>query len=291
MNLGRLKPAWKSVTKSGFYDTLNTPRLYVASYVASRKDRPRFQEVKTYCMFVGNTRSGGSLTSAVLDAHPNVILADGMDALRFVSAGFRREQIFQILLDHSRRQSKGGRISAGRSYLVPGQSHGRAHRLEVIGDVKSAISTERLARDPGLLARLQDTMGDVQVKLIHVVRNPFDSISDMTRRSGRTLESAIQYYVANCKTVADIRRRVGPTSIFVVKNDELIARTEATLRALCDFLGIAVVDGHVDACKRFMCDSSVRSRHLVGWRPELVDAVQSSIIDQFDFVRGYSYEA
>lgn len=290
MNAGWLKPAWKPITKSSLYETLNIPRLYVLSNYASQRNSQLFKDVETYCMFIGGTRSGGSLTGALLDAHPEVILADGMDALRFVTAGFRREQIFQILLDRSKRQAKTGRISAGRPYVVSGQWNGRFAKLRVIGDIKSAVSTNRFGEDPMLLDRLLDTMKGLNVRFIQVVRNPYDSISEMTLRSGRTFESAVHYYVDNCLTVSGIRKRIGEGNLIIIRNDQLISETENTLRGICGFLGIADHEDYLDSCRRFVDKSPVRSRYSVQWSPDLIDAVKTRIVGRFDFLHGYSYE-
>lgn len=50
--------------------------------------------------------------------------------------------------------------------------------IRVIGDKEAAMSAVRLSRDGSLISRLKEAVG-VPVKVIHVVRNPFDNIATM----------------------------------------------------------------------------------------------------------------
>ena len=52
-------------------DTLASSRLYLASMPQGSDDRALFDDLKTYCMFLGYPRSGHSLIGALLDAHPD----------------------------------------------------------------------------------------------------------------------------------------------------------------------------------------------------------------------------
>ncbi|MCA1614387.1 MAG: sulfotransferase, partial [Acidobacteria bacterium] len=152
------------------------PKPYLTSLYDSWRRREDFSALRAYCMFVGYPRSGHSLVGSLLDAHPDVVIAHELDALKYVRARFRREQLFHLLLDKSEEFTARGRQWNGYSYEVPGQWQGRRRSLRVIGDKKGGGSTMRLGADPRLLARLRRTVG-VPVKLVHVVRNPFDNIS------------------------------------------------------------------------------------------------------------------
>ena len=82
---------------------------YLSSYYKGRENRKLFDNVQTYCVFIGYPRSGHSLVGSLLDAHPNVIIAHELDALKFVKAGFDKHQLYQLLLENSRRFVRGGR--------------------------------------------------------------------------------------------------------------------------------------------------------------------------------------
>lgn len=268
-------------------------RDYLTSFVRSRGELRSFSAIESYCMFIGHARSGHSIVGAMLDAHPNVILPDEVDALRYVAAGFSREQLFHILLARSRRQVLKERTKAGRngkaySYRVPDQWQGRFSTLKVIGDSKAGKSTQRLAQSPAILERLRRCMGNVDLRLIHVVRNPYDNISTLMVRGGRTFDNAITQYFANCAALVAIRQRVGE-SLLTIRQEHVILQPGPTLRQLCGFLNIPAPDDYLQACAGILYTSLPKSRYSVPWDDALIERVRRKI-DEFDFLAGYAYD-
>lgn len=268
-------------------------RDYLTSFVRSRGELRSFRTIASYCMFIGHARSGHSIVGAMLDAHPNVILPDEVDALRYVAAGFSREQLFHILLARSRRQllkerTKAGRNGTSYSYRVPDQWQGRFSTLKVIGDSKAGKSTQRLAQSPAILDRLRRCLGTVDLRLIHVVRNPYDNISTLMVRGGRTFDNAITQYFANCAALVAIRQRVGD-SLLTIRQEQVILQPGPTLRQLCGFLNIPASDDYVQSCAGILYTSLPKSRHSVPWDDALIDRVRREI-EKFDFLAGYAYD-
>jgi hypothetical protein len=276
------------------HESLSITKRFVISYFqALRDDRP-FQNVKTYCMFVGHARSGGSILGAMLDAHPNMVVGDEVDVLKYIPIGINREQIFHIILARSLRQARKGRTKGGRdgkvySYAVPGQWQGRYSDLTVIGDSKAGISTQRLDRDPTLLMRLQKSMKTVNVKVVHIVRNPFDTVSTMNIRADRPLENGIERYFANCETIRSVRTMLPEGSMKSVQHEHFVDNPASCLSDLCEFLGVAPNTEYLRACAGILYKSPAKSRDKVQWPPELIDIVRRKI-DTFDFLQGYTYE-
>lgn len=273
---------------------LRMTKRYVASYYYSRTERHLFQDVQTYCMFVGHARSGHSMIGALLDAHPQIVVADEVDTLEYIAAGFSREQIWHIVLARAEKQARKGRTKGGRdgkvySYHVPDQWQGRFHKLQVIGTSKAGISTQRLALQPALLQRLNNTMLDAKVKFVHVIRNPYDTISTMNLRAGRPLANGIERYFANCETLATIRQAVQSTDMFSMKQEDFIADPVTHLQHLCRFLGVEAHEQYIDACTRILYTSPSKSRQHVQWSPDLIDAVRQQSA-RFDFLDGYTYQ-
>ena len=276
------------------YDTLRMTKRYVTSYYQSRSETSLFDGVKTYCLFVGHARSGGSITGALLDAHPTIVLADEMDVLHHVESGFSRDQIYHLLIERAKRQAHKGRTKGGRegkvySYFVPGQWQGRYERLQVIGGSKAGFSTQRLARNPELLQRLRDTVRGAEVKIIQIIRNPFDTISTMNIRAGRPLENGIERYFANCDAIAAIQRRAGEGAMLSIKHEELVDQSQTQIAAMCAFLGVAAPADYLDACASILYTSPAKSRHKIAWSPALLDSVQQRI-KHYNFLDGYSYD-
>ncbi len=279
--------------RSAGYRKLLMFRHFIASYYSAWTAPDQFKDVRTYCMFVGHNKSGVSMIGALLDAHPDAILSDEADALEYVRAGFSRDQIFHILLRQSRRELRKGRVTARRlqpySYLVPGQWQGRYRSLRVIGDSTAGSSTRTLGQQPDLLERIQYTLPGVDVKFIQVIRNPYDPISAMMVRGGRSFENAIGTYFAYCETLTTLRNQLGPSRLLSVRYEDFVRDGRTHLTNICEFLGLQAEPDYLTACTDILHDAPETSRQWVTWDAAHIDQVAAQI-ERFDFLSGYAFQ-
>jgi len=213
------------IKKTRIYQILNIAGFYILTTLKSFKDKDLFKDVESFCFFIGHGRSGHSIVGALLDAHPNVILSDETDFLKYFNAGFNKERIYWVLLIRSQKQARRQREKSGRndkkySYWVPGQWQGRYRRIQVVGDSKASVTARKLVKSPALLKQVFNSIDD-QIKLIHVVRNPYDNISTLSIH-GESLEEAIISYFANCDAVIEIRKGIDPTNFILIRHEDLI---------------------------------------------------------------------
>lgn len=249
-----------------------------------------FADLKTFCLFLGYPRSGHSLVGALLDAHPDVIIAHELDVLKYVAAGWERAAIFHRLLENSRAAQAAGRRWGDYDYQVPGQWQGRFRRLRVIGDKKGGGSLKRLASDPGLLGRLRQTVA-LDIKFVHVVRNPYDNISTMARHRetpASPLDKCVESYFARCRTLAWVKRHIEDRDILDVRYESFVEDPAAHLEGLCRFLGVEAAPDYLSACTRIVFAAPHRSRSKVAWTGEQVERVGREMAN-FPFLAGYSY--
>jgi hypothetical protein len=232
---------------------------------------------------------------SLLDAHPEAIVSDELDAARFISRGFARDQVLALSMTKSARQAAGERRKAGRggstySYLVPGWWNGRFTRLHVVGDTRAGGTVHRFAADPELIERIDARMRGLAVRYVHVVRNPFDNVSTMTVRRGRDLAEAVDGYLADCETLVRMRTTIGAERLLTIRHEDLIADPRGQLAAACRFVGIDAPPEYLDASAGILFASPSRTRTSVDWPPELVARVATEI-GRFDFLAGYSFES
>lgn len=270
-------------------------KSYIRSYRWARQKADQFQDVEYYCLFVGHARSGGSLLGALVDAHPNAVIADEVDIFPYLEAGFAREQVFHILLERSQHQASQGRSKAGRetphSFFVPDQWQGRYESLQVIGNRKAGISTQHLRRNPDSYDQLRRLLGDkINLKVIFSVRNPFDTVSTMHIRSGRELLNGIDNYFSNCSTIEVLRKSLPSTDFLAVRHETLLLDPATELKEICRFLGLPALPDYIQACSSILYQAPARSRSKVNWSPELIETVNARI-GQYEFLQGYSFEA
>src|SRR5688572_21385517 len=179
--------------------------------------RPAFGQLKTFCCFVGHGRSGGTLVGALLNAHPNIVMSNELNALRRLRLGLSAQQLFRVIYLVSRRQVQRGSIGGGGySYQVHGQWQGGHQRLTVIGDRKAGATAYEIAQNPGLLDLFARKV-ELQKKFVHVIRNPFDTIATtfnktLPRRGedgDAHLNREIRNYFARCSAVQIIEQTFG----------------------------------------------------------------------------------
>jgi hypothetical protein len=250
------------------------PATYVSSGVRGFRLRHDFATVRAFVIFVGQPRTGHSLVGALLDAHPNAVIAHELDVLKYVAAGYDRRRLFALLVDAEQRRVAAGHLSStGYQYLVDGQWQGRYERLEVIGDKKGGRSTARLAEDPALLDRLRQATG-ADLHVVQVVRNPYDVIATMHRRAPkRSLDATIDVFFDLADTAADVRRRVAPDRFHELHHEALIADATGTLSGLCSFVGLDAPADYLAACAGIVYGAPNRSRDAMPWTIELLDRV------------------
>jgi hypothetical protein len=268
---------------------------FATSLVDAARRRADLRQASTYCLFIGHGRSGHSIVGSLLDAHPEAIVSDELDAVRYIRLGFRRDQVLALSLDRSRRLAAGERRKAGRegktySYFVPGWANGRFDRLRVVGDSTAGSAVHAMRDRPGLIELIDRRMHGLGVRYVHVARNPYDNISTMTIRRGRTLDDAIAAYFADCETLLAIRRELGRERLHDLRHEDLILDPRPRLAELCLFLDLPALPDYLDACAGILFSSPSRSRSNVAWTPEQIERVAGQI-ERIDFLAGYSFDA
>jgi hypothetical protein len=251
--------------------------------------------VRTYCLFLGHARSGHSIVGALLDAHPHIVLSDELDALRYFAAGFDRDRLLWLSVKVARDQAHRLRQKRGRggriySYHVPGQFQGLTTDARVIGDSNAGGTVRALSEDPELLLRLRAAMGDIEVRFIHVIRNPFDNIATMMLRSGRSFENAFERYFENWKLIDDLRPAIGRDAILALRHEDLLEAPQETLAAACRHLGLDAPQDYLDACAGVLYGSPSRSRDSFQWTDAQRRRVEEGIA-RVPSLAGYSFDA
>lgn len=256
----------------------------VFARLSSLRHRRRFEEIETFLLFIGPPRSGHSLVGSFLDAHPDAVVAHELDVLALLSSGWRRDEMYERIIRHDRAWTSSGRNWFGYNYEVPGQWQGRFRRLQVVGDKRGAVTTERIADDPGLVPRLGELVG-VPVRFVLVVRNPFDNLATMARRAGQPPEAVADRYFRICEFVGDLMRQY---PVYDLRHEDVVADPRGQMRSLCEWLGLEPSAGYLDACAGVVFEAPRKTRSSVEWSPQLIDRV-SSAIGRYDFL-SYSME-
>ena len=271
------------------------PSLY--HYWSSRfQSKKPYADLTAYCMFLGYPRSGHSLTGALLDAHPGIVMAHELNAIPFWKAGYRPEQIYHLI---RRRSAAFQKIQAewmGYSYKIDGLWQGSYDSIQIVGDKRGNTSLKLVMEDSAILSQIA-----VQVpalKIIHVVRNPFDMVATQTLRSARKrdalpTESLLKARFESLMKKAaamDALIKEGTHGIYTLRHEDFIADPRGQLSALLDYLGTTYDEHYLSKATAIVFNSPSRSRNRLNiWSPELIRWIQERI-NRISFFAGYNFD-
>ena len=256
--------------------------------IGALRRRRSLKDLERFCFFLGYARSGTTLLGALLNAHPEIVIANELDVLEYIEQGKSRHQLFSLLMDRDRYFASIDYQWTGYDYKVPGQFQGRFTRLRVIGDKRAGRSTHRLGEHPELLEALRRTVG-VPIRVIHVVRNPYDNIATMAWRGQRLLAPAVARYQGLSTTVDDVRSRLGSGELLDIRYESFTEDPEHHLRDLCRFLGVTPSPDYLRACAALVKPTHSRSRDRLPWSADERREVEA-LIQRRPVLAGYSFD-
>ncbi len=251
--------------------------------------------LENFLIFAGYPRSGSSTLGALLDAHPQMLVAHECNVLKHLLAGYTRSQMFALIERNSRRFAASGRNSTGYKCLVENQYNGRTTQLRVLGDKKAGRTALLLAHDSRLLDRLQATIR-LPLKCLHLVRNPFDMITtDAYGGHAKQRQITPEVFDRTCREFFDrfdaMTRLISSKrfDVYTVRYENLLNNPAAELQYLTAWLGVDSEPAWHDACCRHLFRSPHKSRSTYAWSGREIHRV-TECIGRCDFLRGYTFE-
>ncbi len=268
---------------------LGVPWYFVKSKILNTHFKWDYDEIERYCMFVGYPRSGHTLVGSLLDAHPDVVISHELDALRYLRAGFSREQIFSLILHKDKVFTGKGREWTGYDYAIEGLWQGRYRQLRVIGDKKGGGSSRHLQAKPDIIEKLRKKI-QLPIKLIHIVRHPLDNIATHKRKYSvkPSLQEAIDDYFKRVEANAKLKTEVADDEWCELTHEEFIEDPRKTLTTLIEFLEVEPYEDFIEAAADKVFSSPSKSRTKIEWPQEMIDQVAERS-QNYDFLKDYKF--
>ena len=274
-------------------------------------DRPAFFQVRRhqgelecFCLFIGYPRSQHSLLAQLINAHPDVAIADELllsrefhlpNVMEPYTTYKSRAKFFQQILAKSlydaRHRTK--KIFGDYTYIIPNQWQGKIRRLKVIGD-KCAYEMTQLIHAGRI--ELEDLSQFVQLplKIFHVVRNPFDVISrrHLCRTQYNMPNAGIDFLIREhfdilCPTVMRVMASM-PKSVLILYAEEVIQDPIQNLSKALEFLCLESNQQYLEDCASIVFSSSKKSRYLCTWSSARIKQVEEEM-KQVPFLTHYSF--
>lgn len=274
---------------------------FVRSFIMGRFMQKEFRDIRFFCLFIGYPRSGHSLVAALLDAHHEMVISMEWDAMLHMKMGYKRRQIFFSIIHNSRafrRREKN--IWTGYSYRIENSWQGKYSRLRIIGDKKGGRTSLMLKNEPQLLNGLMKRVS-LPLKILHVIRNPFDNITTMARRSieesGQDdpgtltwqLNKAISSYFDRVETNSGLISK-GGCEIMNIYHEDLVRDPAGEVEKIIRFLELDIPENYIGQCTSIVYKKPHRSREKIRWPEELIVKVENEI-QKYPFLRRYSYHS
>eukprot|EP00118_Oscarella_pearsei_P026456 m.784 g.784 ORF g.784 m.784 type:complete len:348 (+) comp4861_c0_seq1:186-1229(+) len=281
-----------------------------------RIDPAWFRRVESLILFVGHGRSGHTLISALLDAHPHVMIAHEFHLLErwslWPDSQKNRSFLFRTLYQEAsdavlkkKRESTKGK----HSYIVPGEWSGKCDGyVTVIGDKRGGGTADFLSNTANFkfLESIYDAI-KLPIKVVHVIRNPFDVVSTAVlhslnlyfkAKSGEllpvnnaasfiNLRKQVARFIIRTRAFASLVAKQYPfVEIHNVRSERLIQQPVDSLKRLCHFLDVSCSSEYLEHCTSILYSSPSTTKSLVTW-PSYVTKQLQELISQHDFLKGY----
>ena len=277
--------------------------------------------VKTFLFFLGHSRSGHSIVGSLIDSHPNMVVASEVDVFTRLSDGSLapiKSEIFNALWVNTREDLMRGlraKSTDGKGYnlFVDGLYEGRyVDHIDVIGDKKGGITAKLLATEPDKWLHVYDILIslNVTIKVIFVIRNPYDNIGTSlfyglntninVNNFGRVKQSNdtynfdpsivqknIERYFLYHQAIADAKKKYN-LDVIEIHITDLISDPRGTLVNICDSLGVTCSDNYLKICSNKIFKTVSRTRHLIRWTDEQLIMIQQNI-EKYTCLKGYNF--
>lgn len=270
---------------------------FIKSLILGNLLKKQYRSIKTFVMFVGYPRSGHSLIAALLDAHPNIVMGMEWGVIPHLKMGYNQLQIFYSIIHNAKRfRNKENNVWTGYSYKV-NNWQGNFDEIHVIGDKFGGRTAIMFSEEPELLSLVQSKI-NLPFKYIHVIRNPFDTITTMTKRHFETqrgkadpqsidLLPFIKLYFQRINLVNHLR---GEKEIHIhdLYHEDFIAKPQIGLKDLLNFLEVKYDPDYIQDCVKIVYKEPHKSRMDIEWSDDLVHYVEQ-LISSYNFLRRYNF--
>lgn len=267
-------------------------KLYFPSLIGGLQNKHTWQDVQTFCNFIGYPRSGHSLIGALLNAHPEMMIAHEAAILKYAYLGFNKDQLYYLIMKKAELAAEKERKLGGYVYNVPNQWQGKVQKLKVIGDKMGEGTTLRIASSREYIIKLTQAVG-MDIKYIHITRNPYDNISTIAQKTPKLnydLRKSIEHYFYLCEVNSAFKQTLNPEQIIEMKHEDFLNNPQVYLKNICTFLGVEATETYLEDCASIVYQKQNKSRYKANFTPEMLELIQSKIAN-FDFLQGYTYDS
>ena len=277
--------------------------------------------VKTLIFFLAFSHSGHSIVASLMDGHPHMVVSHEFDLFTQLTRkrpSPTKSEIFNALWNNTRRSVINGpraenATRKGYTLFIDGLYQGKyVDYVDVIGDKKGQGTIEMLLWDPDEWLRVLNILKSLNttLKMINVIRNPYDTIATsvlfMSKErsigfgyikqwnethevNSRIIMQEISHYFSLHKATLYAKEKYKLDTIEIHSKD-LIIDPKGTLLKICNSLAVTCSNEYLEICNFKIFKSESRTRHLVKWTDTQLQMIQQNI-DKYSNLKGYSFDS
>ena len=272
-----------------------------------------FKHLETICLPVGFTDSANQALAWALTAHPNMVMSNQLNLMEswWSNLSIYNESLaWKLLLSDIRNldyKMNSNQMTYTKKkhkmYSVAGQYQGQSKKLTVIGDSSLEVNMKVLLKKAYKgkegecmgLATLQDST-EIPLKIILIVRNPYDWVSSKTIRSywkkeqKEIMATMVNRFIQTCERCQILLDHLSEDQVYICHFEEHIADPRSKLSELCRFLGVETTESYLDACAGIFFKGLNYNRNKIDWPDQHKERVAAAI-EQYSFLSGYTWDS
>lgn len=264
-------------------------RVFRSFSVATKERRPVDNQYndfdfKSFCLVIGNSRSGSTILGSIVDAHPNAVVANETMASQAFWRGMSKGDILREIIENSSANYRSGRKSEDYQYQI-GASPESKSSVCVYGDKIWNPATLLLHGDYHLISNLENQLS-ARVVMIASIRNPFDTIATMHRRSQAPVKDRIRWFFMHCEALAALEEKTIQANYLISYHERLIDCPDEEISRICRALMLPLDHQHLRNVKRLLYKRPKQSGAAIDWTVADVEDVLERM-QRFPFLSMY----
>ena len=303
------KPSEKLPKKLPDNKTLKSPQL-------AKLPQSVIDGVKTFVFFVGHPCSGHSIVGSLIDSHPHMVVSNEYTLFWKLSKGAlapNKSKIFNALWNFDLKMKSRTVNVKGYTLMVDGLYEGKyLDHIDVIGDKRGDRTIQLFIDHPSKWLSVYNTLKSLNVtlKVIHVIRNPYDNIASLIflsdnkkyiifkkiKHSNKTYTFNSSYtakwikmYFQYHQAIVSVKENYN-LDIIEVHGKDLILDPKVNLLRLCNRLGVTCSDDYLEKCSKKIYKDESRTRHLLNWTKQQLELIEQNI-KKYSCLKGYTYDS
>lgn len=210
-------------------------------------DDNSISDVKYFVIFLGHAHSGHSIIGSLLDSHPDIGIVNELNLPKLIKENndIDRQTINKIVFKLSNSDKQKFWENTEYKYKVPGGCQGNTVKPLILGDKKGGGSTRIIRNNPGIFQQILKLYKN-KLKVIHVIRNPYDNIAAYAHYWNETLNKKhVDRYFENMETVFDCKQYISEENWLTIDYKNFVTNPSSSIKSIFNFVDVSIRKVHL----------------------------------------------